>query len=85
MAGKLYDTLVGILETTFQVEPELISADATLSGLELDSLALAELAVMVQEQFVVTVTSEEVGKGTTLGELADIVDGKRASVLTAGL
>ncbi|MFD9435762.1 acyl carrier protein [Streptomyces sp. NPDC060002] len=76
MAGTVYDTLVGILDETFQVEPETIRADATLADMELDSLAVAELAAIVQERFGVKVTGQDVAKGSTLGELAAMIAGR---------
>lgn len=78
MVGTVYDALVGILDETFRVEPEMIRADATLDELELDSLAVAELAAILQEQFEVKVTGRDVGKGTTLGEVAALIDAEEA-------
>ncbi|MGW5852605.1 acyl carrier protein [Streptomyces sp. NPDC055254] len=74
MAGTVYDALVGILDETFQVEPELIQAEATLAGMGLDSLAVAELAAVVEDEFGVEVTGQEVGKGATLREVVAVID-----------
>ncbi|MFE2547361.1 acyl carrier protein [Streptomyces sp. NPDC059355] len=76
MAGTVYDALVGILDETFQVEPEMIRADATLADMDLDSLAAAELAAIVQDRFGVKVTGQEVGKGSTLRDVAAVIDGR---------
>ncbi|MFF2786278.1 acyl carrier protein [Streptomyces sp. NPDC058049] len=76
MAGTVYDTLVDILDETFHVEPETIRDDATLAEMELDSLAVAELSAIVQERFGVKVTGHDVGKGSTLREVAAVIDGR---------
>ncbi|MEU9162242.1 acyl carrier protein [Streptomyces sp. NPDC048424] len=76
MTSTVYDTLAGILDETFQVEPEMIRPDATLADMELDSLAVAELSAIVQEQFAVRITGEDVGKGSALRELAELIDNR---------
>ncbi|MCM2422694.1 acyl carrier protein [Streptomyces sp. RKAG293] len=83
----VYDTLVGILDETFQVEPEMIRADATLADMELDSLDVAELAAILEDRFGAKVTGRNMGKGSTLREVAEVIDGgidgERASVASA--
>lgn len=76
MTSPVYDTLVDILDKTFQVEPEMVRADATLDDMELDSLAVAELAAIVQDRFGVKVTSQNVGKSSTLCEVVAVIDGR---------
>ncbi len=84
MADAVYERLVGILDETFRVEPELIQADATLADMEFDSLAVAELAAIVQEQFGVKLGSEDVGKEATLGEVARTIGGRTSAVVAGG-
>ncbi len=84
MASTVYEKLVGILDETFRVEPEMIRADATLAELELDSLAVAELAAMVQDEFGVRVSGQDVGKDSTLGEVSDAIGAKLPSAAVAG-
>ncbi|MCX5205725.1 acyl carrier protein [Streptomyces sp. NBC_00237] len=84
MAGAVYEKLVKILDETFGVEVEMIRAEATLSALELDSLAVAELAAMVQDEFGIKMSSADVGKGSTLAEVAAVIDAKMMSVAVAG-
>ncbi|WP_030719498.1 acyl carrier protein [Streptomyces sp. NRRL S-237] len=81
MADVVYERLVGILDETFRVEPELIRFDATLADLEFDSLAVAELAAIVQEQFGVELGTKDVGKEATLGEVARIIGGRTSTVV----
>ncbi|MER6199144.1 acyl carrier protein [Streptomyces sp. NPDC001586] len=82
--STVYDALLGILDETFRVEPEMIRADATLDEMELDSLAVAELAAIIQEQFGVKVSGRDVGKGTTLDELAALIASEEAPAPIAG-
>ena len=47
--SDVYDRVVNILITRFEVEPEEVRPDATFEELELDSLFLVELALVIQQ------------------------------------
>ncbi|MFC5719625.1 acyl carrier protein [Streptomyces gamaensis] len=63
-----YDALARTLVEEFDVDPALVRPEATFSGLELDSLSLAELAVMVQDSTGVRV--EDIDRDSTLADVA---------------
>ncbi|MBT1187500.1 acyl carrier protein [Streptomyces sp. CJ_13] len=65
-----YDTLSQALTETFRIPAEELSLETTIGSLELDSLALAELAVSLSERLGVSVTEEGVTAETTLGDFA---------------
>lgn len=67
------ESLVG----EFDVEPDSVHPQATLESLQLDSLALVELSLMLEETLGVTVT--DVPRTITLAELASLVDAEAAS------
>ena len=48
--SAIYDNVVAALTEHLGVDPVRISLDATLEDLELDSLALLELAVVLQDE-----------------------------------
>lgn len=72
-ARDVLDVLRTTLTTAFEVPDDLITADATLEDLELDSLALAEFGLILQERLGVKVDGEQVTKSTTLADIAGIV------------
>ncbi|MEU6663857.1 phosphopantetheine-binding protein [Streptomyces sp. NPDC046821] len=61
--------VTSVLTEKFEVSPESIRPDATLESLDLDSLALAELALALQDRLGVRVEEWEAGKRTTVGQL----------------
>lgn len=64
----VYDVLVRLLTDHFGVPHDLINPDATFEDMELDSLALVELATLLEDTLGVSLPEE--GAGRTLGEAA---------------
>lgn len=58
---------------SFGAEPEAISRDASFERLDVDSLDLAELAQIVEEEFGVAVKSSDVEQLRTVGDAIDLV------------
>jgi acyl carrier protein len=58
---------------TFGADASAISRDAELEALDVDSLDLAELSQIIEEQFGVELTSADVGEIKTVGDAIDIV------------
>jgi acyl carrier protein len=58
---------------TFGADPDAISRDAELEALDVDSLDLAELSQIIEEQFGVELTSADVAEIKTVGDAIDIV------------
>ncbi|MEU6594579.1 acyl carrier protein [Streptomyces sp. NPDC046881] len=79
MADQLIvDTLVRLIVRHFEMDPAQLSADSNLQHLGLDSIALAELLVVVEEETGIDVplTDESMPTGpeVTLGAVADYVE-----------
>ncbi|MFF2044248.1 acyl carrier protein [Kitasatospora sp. NPDC058170] len=75
--SETYTILRDCLVQEFDVAPERVGPAATLASLELDSLALVELSLLVEERIGVTVT--DIRPDGTLGELAAFADGDLAA------
>jgi acyl carrier protein len=69
---QIEDTIKKSLES-FGAEPEDITRDATLQSLDIDSLDLAELSQIVEEQFGVQLTGADVAAVKTVGDAIDLV------------
>ena len=69
---QIEDTIKKSLES-FGAEPEHITRDATLESLDIDSLDLAELSQIVEEQFGVQLTGADVTAVKTVGDAIDLV------------
>ncbi|MCX5396906.1 acyl carrier protein [Streptomyces sp. NBC_00102] len=72
--GTMYETLTRLLVEEFGLDEEQVRPDATARQLELDSLSLAELAVIITEATGVRLEDVEVNPDSTLGQMAEAFD-----------
>lgn len=63
----------------FGVDEHEVRHDTTFEQLEIDSLALVELVEVLQEQFRVTLTDEEVTKAATISDVSSLIESKVAA------
>ena len=57
----------------FGVEPDDISREATFEDLDVDSLDLAELSQIIEDEFGVQLKGDDVGRIKTVGDAIDLV------------
>lgn len=77
----MYDILVSILTDRFQVQPELLSPDATPAALGLDSLFVVELSLVLERDPGVEIGIDELAEAMTLADIARVMqDRQDASV-----
>ncbi|PWI12610.1 acyl carrier protein [Streptomyces sp. Act143] len=69
----VYDHLVTLLSDKFEVDPDRIAPDATLDTLELDSLAVVELYVTLQEQWQIPLDDSAASGELTVADVARAV------------
>ncbi|MER7985305.1 acyl carrier protein [Streptomyces noursei] len=69
----VYDHLVTVLADKFEVDAEEIRPDSTLGALELDSLAVVELYVTLQEHWGVPLDEDGATAELTLEQVAQAV------------
>ncbi|MEV1051064.1 acyl carrier protein [Streptomyces sp. NPDC059017] len=73
----MYDILVGILTDKFQVQPELVSPEATPTALGLDSLFVVELSLVLESDPGLRISFDELAEANTLGEIAQLMQDKQ--------
>lgn len=73
----MYEMLSRLLVEEFGLDEEQVRPDATARQLELDSLSLAELAVIITESTGVRLEDVEMSPDSTLGEMAEVFDQAR--------
>jgi len=61
---------------TFGADADQINREAELVALDIDSLDLAELSQIIEEQFGVELTSADVAEIKTVGDAIDLVAGR---------
>ena len=62
---------------TFGADADQINREAALEALDIDSLDLAELSQIIEEQFGVELTSSDVAEINTVGDAIDLVAERR--------
>lgn len=77
-----FDVLREVMATDHGLAPESLTPDTPLSELAIDSLALLELIFTLEERFQV-VADNVPADLSTLGSVADYIDGLRAAVADA--
>ncbi|ARF53902.1 acyl carrier protein [Streptomyces gilvosporeus] len=70
---SVYDHLVTVLRDKFEADAEEIRPEATLASLELDSLAVVELYVTLQDHWGVPLEEDEAAAEMALHKLAQTV------------
>ena len=71
-----YDRVTALLVERLGVEAGDISADATFSELDLDSLDLVEFALAAEETFGVSISDDEAEQLRTIGDAVELLDTK---------
>ena len=77
--SDVYERFVGLL-AGFGIEAGEVEPDNTFTQLELDSLALVELTLAVQEEFGVPIGDDELGAETTMTQVAKVIEEKLVNV-----
>ncbi len=66
----MYDKFVDLLVEELQIDPAEITMDAELSGdLGINSIELADLVMICEEKFGITIEDDEIRKFTTVGDV----------------
>lgn len=75
---SVLDRLAALLERDFSMPRASLHADATLEGLDVDSLRLIEIAFAVEEEFGIAMPQDQGEireRVKTLGDLAALIEG----------
>ncbi|MEU8972909.1 acyl carrier protein [Streptomyces monashensis] len=81
--SETYDVIRSVLTAVFRVPEDEIHPQATLDQLALDSLALAELVLVLHERFGVKIDKDHAARGTTVAEVVDRIDALRTGAVTS--
>ena len=73
IAPAAIETTVFEALKSFGADPAVLRRDATLEELEVDSLDLVELAQVIEDEYKVEVTSQDVQNVKTVGDVIDLV------------
>ncbi|WP_171163583.1 acyl carrier protein [Streptomyces sp. I05A-00742] len=71
--SDLHETLFGVLEGNFGIPRTEVSPGTKLTELGLESLARAELALILRDRLAVALTDEDVPEDTTVGDVIELL------------
>ncbi|MFI6347303.1 acyl carrier protein [Streptomyces sp. NPDC050560] len=77
---NVFSSLKDILVSKLKVEPELVTPDATRDDVELDSLAVVELAMVLEKEFGVVVSDDELLETENIGSMVTLIEQRIAAV-----
>lgn len=72
--NEIHPKITEVLAETFKVPADEIIPSATMDSLEMDSLAVAEFAVIIKETLGVDADAEEVLRTATLADISAFLD-----------
>lgn len=72
--SEIHPKITEVLTETFKVPAAEIIPEATMDSLEMDSLAVAEFAVIIKETLGIDADSDTLLKGATLAEITAFLD-----------
>ena len=73
---KYLDHIIRTICDTLDVYDRDFDEDTELAEIGLDSLDVSELAIIIEDEYGVELTDEDVEQSKTIGNLAEIVEGK---------
>ncbi|MDN0197942.1 acyl carrier protein [Streptomyces sp. S.PNR 29] len=75
----MFETLKEILVSKLKVSPDLITEDATREEAELDSLAVVELSMLLEKDYGIKISDDELMEAENVGEMARMMTERRAA------
>lgn len=76
----MYETLKGILVAKLKVTEELITPEAGIEDIDLDSLALVELALLIEQETGVSISEDELAGARTVGDISRLMSEQHDAV-----
>jgi len=76
----MFETLKEILVSKLKVTPEQVTPEATKDDIELDSLAVVELSLVLENELGITISDDELLDAETIGEMAELIESRSLKV-----
>ncbi|BFV59194.1 hypothetical protein KCMC57_up42980 [Kitasatospora sp. CMC57] len=76
----MFEKLKEILVSKLKVMPEQVTPEATKEDVELDSLAVVELSLLLEAEYGISITDDQLLEAETIGEMAALIEEAGARV-----
>ncbi|MGR3938412.1 acyl carrier protein [Streptomyces sp. BRA346] len=75
----MFETLKEVLVGKLKATSEKITPEATVEEAELDSLSIVELSIILEKDFTITITDDELLAAPTIGDMAKLIEERNAA------
>nr|AHB38507.1 EpnE [Streptomyces hygroscopicus] len=79
MGRPMFETLKEVLVGKLKAASEKITPEATVEEAELDSLSIVELSIILEKDFTITITDDELLAAPTIGDMAKLIEERNAA------
>ncbi len=69
-----FEQIKEILVNNLKVTPEQVTPEATWEDIELDSLAMVELSLMIEQEFGLEIGDDELLRAPTIGAMVGLME-----------
>ncbi|MEW9532088.1 acyl carrier protein [Microbispora sp. NPDC049125] len=76
----MFDTLKDILVKKLKVTPGQVTPDASREDIELDSLAVVELSMVLEQELGIVISDNELIDVPTVGDIARLMEERSAKI-----
>ncbi|MFB7501965.1 acyl carrier protein [Streptomyces broussonetiae] len=76
----MFEQFKDLLVNKLKVSPDLITPEATREDIELDSLAVVELSIMLDAEFGLQISDDELLEAETVGEMVALMEERGARI-----
>jgi len=76
----MFEQFKNLLVNKLKVSPDLITPEATREDIELDSLAVVELSIMLEAEFGLQVTDDELLEAENVGAMVALLEERGAKI-----
>ncbi|MER5600691.1 phosphopantetheine-binding protein [Streptomyces sp. NPDC002265] len=76
----MFEIVKEMLVSKLKVDPDKVTPGATREDIDLDSLALVELSLLLEQELDVTVSDDELIATDSIGAMVELIESRRAGV-----
>lgn len=77
--SSMFEALREVLVGKLKIPADVVTPEATVESIDLDSLAAVELAMMLDKEFSLAITEDELLSAETVGDIVRLMDERNSA------